>query len=71
MTGSVAAELIVQRKRTSTWILLGVFTALSVFFLYVLPYTDELAPDLLPRDRLDVIRISPVFGGCSRSCSVS
>ncbi len=64
MTGSVAAELIVQRKRTSTWILLGVFTALSVFFLYVLPYTDELAPDLLPGGMAgNVIRIFPVFGG--------
>ena len=41
MTGSISAELVVQRKRTSTWVLLGVWTALSVFFLYVLPYTDE------------------------------
>jgi energy-coupling factor transporter ATP-binding protein EcfA2 len=36
MTGSIAAELLVQRKRTSTWVLLGVWTGLSVFFLYVL-----------------------------------
>ena len=64
MTGSVAAELVVQRKRTSTWILLGVFAALSVFFLYVLPYTDELTPDLLPEGVAgNVIRIFPVFGG--------
>ncbi len=64
MTGSVAAELIVQRKRSSTWILLGVFTALSVFFLYVLPYTDEVTPDLLPGGLAgNVIRIFPVFGG--------
>ena len=64
MTGSAAAELIVQRKRASTWILLGVFAALSVFFLYVLPYTDELTPDLLPEGVAgNVARIFPVFGG--------
>ena len=64
MTGSIAAELVVQRKRASTWILLGVFAALSVFFLYVLPYTDELTPDLLPQGVAgNVIRIFPVFGG--------
>ena len=64
MTGSVAAELVVQRKRASTWVLLGVFAALSVFFLYVLPYTDELTPDLLPQGVAgNVIRIFPVFGG--------
>jgi ABC-type transport system involved in multi-copper enzyme maturation permease subunit len=64
VTGSIAAELVVQRKRSSTWILLGVFAALSVFFLYVLPYTDELAPDLLPEGVAgNVIRIFPVFGG--------
>ena len=64
MTGSVSAELVVQRKRASTWILLGVFAALSVFFLYVLPYTDEVAPDLFPQGVAgNVIRIFPVFGG--------
>ena len=64
MTGSISAELVVQRKRTSTWVLLGVWTALSVFFLYVLPYTDEVTPELLPEGLPgNVIRIFPVFGG--------
>jgi ABC-type transport system involved in multi-copper enzyme maturation permease subunit len=64
VSGSIAAELIVQRKRASTWILLGVFAALSVFFLYVLPATDEVTPDLLPEGVAgNVARIFPVFGG--------
>lgn len=64
MRGSVSAELVVQRKRASTWILLAIWTALSVFFLYVLPYTDELTPELLPEGLAgNVMRIFPVFGG--------
>jgi ABC-2 type transport system permease protein len=35
---SVAAELLVQRKRASTWILLGVWVVLGILFAYVLPY---------------------------------
>jgi ABC-2 type transport system permease protein len=38
MTGSVAAELLVMRKRASTWILLGIWTLLGVFFAYIVPY---------------------------------
>lgn len=38
MTSSVAAELLVLRKRAATWILLGIWTVLGVFFAYVIPY---------------------------------
>jgi ABC-type transport system involved in multi-copper enzyme maturation permease subunit len=35
---SVAAELLVLRKRASTWILLGVWLSLGLVFAYALPY---------------------------------
>jgi ABC-type transport system involved in multi-copper enzyme maturation permease subunit len=38
MTRHVAAELLALRKRAATWILLGVWTFLGVFFAYVVPY---------------------------------
>jgi ABC-type transport system involved in multi-copper enzyme maturation permease subunit len=38
MTRDVAAELLVLRKRAATWILLWIWTALGVFFAYVIPY---------------------------------
>ena len=74
MSGSVAAELLVLRKRASTWILLAIWAALALFFSYVVPYVTyrndgggplqvDLA-DLLPR-RL-VAGVSggfPFFGG--------
>jgi ABC-type transport system involved in multi-copper enzyme maturation permease subunit len=34
----MSAELLVLRKRAATWILLGIWTLLGVFFAYVLPY---------------------------------
>jgi ABC-type transport system involved in multi-copper enzyme maturation permease subunit len=34
----VKAELLVLRKRAATWILLGIWTFLGVFFAYVVPY---------------------------------
>ena len=55
MTREVAAELLVLRKRAATWILLGIWTALGIFFAYVIPYAldPEDAPggiaSLLPR----------------------
>jgi ABC-2 type transport system permease protein len=59
MTRSVAAELLAIRKRPSTWILLGIWSALAVFFSYGLPYLtylndsggplEEPLADLLPR----------------------
>lgn len=74
MTGSVAAELLVLRKRSSTWILLAIWSALSVFFSYVIPYVtyrNESASEeqvslteLLP-DRFvgTVVGGFPFFGG--------
>jgi len=38
MTRDVAAELLILRKRAATWILLGIWTLLGVFFAYVVPY---------------------------------
>ena len=38
MTRTVTAELLVLRKRAATWILLGIWTFLGVFFAYVIPY---------------------------------
>jgi ABC-type transport system involved in multi-copper enzyme maturation permease subunit len=40
MRGSIAAELLLLRKRTSTWILLAIWTALATFFSYLLPYVE-------------------------------
>ena len=42
MIGSVSAELLVIRKRTSTWILLGVWSVLALLFSYVVPYITYL-----------------------------
>jgi ABC-type transport system involved in multi-copper enzyme maturation permease subunit len=38
MTRQVCAELLILRKRPATWILLGIWTLLGVFFAYVVPY---------------------------------
>jgi ABC-2 type transport system permease protein len=38
MTHSVTAELLILRKRAATWILLGIWTLLGIFFAYVVPY---------------------------------
>jgi ABC-2 type transport system permease protein len=38
MTRQVIAELLILRKRAATWILLGLWTLLGVFFAYVVPY---------------------------------
>jgi ABC-2 type transport system permease protein len=40
MRGSVSAEILLIRKRRSTWILLGIWTALAMFFSYLLPYVE-------------------------------
>ena len=41
----MTAELLVLRKRAATWILLGIWTFLGVFFAYVIPYALD------PEDR--------------------
>jgi ABC-2 type transport system permease protein len=38
MRRGVSAELLVLRKRTATWVLLGIWTFLGIFFAYVIPY---------------------------------
>jgi ABC-2 type transport system permease protein len=38
MTRTVTAELLMLRKRAATWILLGIWTFLGIFFAYVVPY---------------------------------
>ena len=38
MRQQIAAELLVLRKRAATWILLGIWTFLGIFFAYVIPY---------------------------------
>jgi len=76
MIGSIAAELLLVRKRASTWILLGVWVVMAAFFAYILPYVtyrnDTGTPerfrdpltDLLPRS-LVVTALGgfPFFGG--------
>jgi ABC-type transport system involved in multi-copper enzyme maturation permease subunit len=74
MIGSVTAELLVLRKRASTWILLGSWAALALFFAYLLPYVTYLGDgggpiqadlaDLLPaRFGSSVLGGFPFFGG--------
>jgi ABC-2 type transport system permease protein len=70
MRTSVAAELLVLRKRAATWILLGIWTALGVFFAYVIPYAldaDEAAGgvrELLPAALAGTLVVGfPFFGG--------
>ena len=70
MTRLVTAELLMMRKRASTWILLAIWTALALTFAYVVPYiqyTNEpqrgLA-DLLPENLLGTLLAGfPFFGG--------
>jgi ABC-type transport system involved in multi-copper enzyme maturation permease subunit len=70
MSRSLTAELLVLRKRAATWILLGIWTVLGVFFAYVLPYAldPEDAPDgvaqFLPQSLAGTLLGGfPFFGG--------
>jgi ABC-2 type transport system permease protein len=71
MRGSVAAELLVLRKRTSTWILLAIWTLLALLFAYVVPYVTYLSDstgqpltDLLPERIVGTLMGGfPFFGG--------
>jgi ABC-2 type transport system permease protein len=73
MSGSVAAELLVLRKRAAAWILLAIWIALAMFFAYLLPYvtysnnsggrTASLT-DLLPQRLVgNLIGGFPFYGG--------
>jgi ABC-type transport system involved in multi-copper enzyme maturation permease subunit len=71
MRGAVAAELLALRKRTSTWILLGIWCGLALMFAYVVPYASYLngsratsLEELLPQNLLATIMGGfPFFGG--------
>jgi ABC-type transport system involved in multi-copper enzyme maturation permease subunit len=70
MIRSLSAELLVLRKRAATWILLGIWTFLGVFFAYIIPYAldpgnspggvDQFFPRALPGTLLSGF---PFFGG--------
>jgi ABC-2 type transport system permease protein len=71
MTASIGAELLVTRKRTSTWVLLGIWALLSLLFAYVVPYVQYLngdgsqpLDDLLPQHLVaSLLAGFPFFGG--------
>jgi ABC-2 type transport system permease protein len=71
VNGSIAAELLVVRKRTSTWILLGIWTLLALVFAYIVPYVQYLngstrrpLDDLLPQHLVAQLMSGfPFFGG--------
>lgn len=71
MTGSLRAELLVLRKRASTWILLEIWATLALVFAYVVPYatylnnpTPESLADVLPGNLVGTLMAGfPFFGG--------
>jgi ABC-2 type transport system permease protein len=65
VTGSVRAELLVLRRRASTWILLGIWVTLALVFAFVVPYATYLngsSPDSL-RDVLPENLVGTLMGG--------
>ena len=71
---NIAAELLVLRKRASTWILMGVWVLLGIMFAYLLPYltyrggaeapTQTPLAALLPESLADnLLGGFPFFGG--------
>jgi len=70
MTRNVTAELLILRKRAATWILLGIWTFLGIFFAYIIPYAldPEDAPggpeQFLPESLAGTLIAGfPFFGG--------
>jgi ABC-2 type transport system permease protein len=70
MKRSISAELLVLRKRPSSWILLGVWGTLTLLFAYVVPYvtylngSDEELAELLPHALVgNLMGGFPFFGG--------
>jgi ABC-2 type transport system permease protein len=71
MTQSIAAELLVARKRASTWILLTIWTLLALVFAYIVPYVQYLngsgrggLDELLPPNLVGQLMAGfPFFGG--------
>lgn len=74
MIGSIAAELLVLRKRASTWILLAIWMLLGAIFAYAFPYVTyrnnagppggaQLA-EVLPQNLVGNLLVGfPFFGG--------
>ena len=58
----MTAELLVLRKRAATWVLLGVWVVLGIFFAYIVPYA--LDPEDATGGLRSCRRRSP--GTCSR-----
>jgi ABC-2 type transport system permease protein len=71
VTGSLRAELLVTRRRASTWILLGIWATLALVFAYVVPYatylngsTQDPLTDVLPQSLVGGLMGGfPFFGG--------
>lgn len=71
MIGNIRSELLLVRKRASTWILLGIWTALALTFAYVVAYVTylngtgrESLEDLLPQSLVGTTMAGfPFFGG--------
>jgi ABC-type transport system involved in multi-copper enzyme maturation permease subunit len=70
MTRLVTAELLMMRKRVSTWILLGIWAALALTFAYIVPYIqytnnpERGLADLLPENLVGTLLAGfPFFGG--------
>jgi ABC-2 type transport system permease protein len=71
MIHSLSAELLVLRKRMSTWILLGIWPLLALVFAYVVPYATylnepgrESLADVLPERLVGNVLVGfPFFGG--------
>jgi ABC-2 type transport system permease protein len=70
MTRLITAELLLIRKRASTWILLAIWTALALTFAYVVPYiqytnnSQRGLADLLPENLVGTLLAGfPFFGG--------
>ncbi|HEX5621913.1 MAG TPA: ABC transporter permease [Solirubrobacteraceae bacterium] len=66
----MTAELLVLRKRAATWVLLGIWTLLGIFFAYVVPYaldpedaTGGLRPFLPESLAGNLLEGFPFFGG--------
>jgi ABC-type transport system involved in multi-copper enzyme maturation permease subunit len=71
MTRGIAAELLIVRRRASTWTLLAIWTVLALVFAYLIPYVRYLngtgrrpLDDLLPQHLVaQLIAGFPFFGG--------
>jgi ABC-2 type transport system permease protein len=74
MISSLTAELLVLRKRASSWVLLGIWVFLAMLFSYLLPYLSYIGsaeppvrsalPAMLPEGLTDTLLAGfPFFGG--------